>query len=429
MDQRHHIESLIAMAAVAYAAKYFSGKHSKGSRRGKQTKQRERCTVEQMYQCLGDIYFRRAYRMSWLFFWKLHDKLCGPIEVAVAEAAKIRKDARKRKKRKRGVGRSNYLNPTPPPPPNGTISTSVRLACALRNYAGGSVYDIMSSYGISHTELFESVWYVVDAINKTTSFDIKYPQNHEEQKKIAADFNAISEVDFDVCAGAIDGILIWTLKPTLEDAKAVGVDQMKFICGRKHKYGLNCQAVCDVRGRFLHMSITCGGASSDLVAFEGSTLKKQLDDGLLSPNLCLSSDNAYINSQCTVTPYPNTSGGAKDNCNYFHSQLRIRIECAFGMLVQRWGMLRMVIPRNISVPKTISLVLALAKLHNYCIDEADAEPSTILAQDEQNITENENGSVLLIHDNQIAEVINVNTTTPQDLIGGGDLFDDVPRYF
>jgi hypothetical protein len=367
--------------------------------------------------------------MSWLSFWKLHDKLCGPIEVAVAEAAKIRKDARKRKKRKRGVGRSNYLNPTPPPPPNGMISTSVRLACALRYYAGGSVYDIMSSYSISHTELFESVWYVVDAINKTTSFDIKYPQHHEEQKKIADDFKAVSEVDFDVCAGAIDGILIWTLKPTLEDAKAVGVDQMKFMCGRKHKYGLNCQAVCDVRGRFLHMSITCGGASSDLVAFEGSDLKKQLDDGLLSPNLCLFGDNAYINSQYMVTPYPNTSGGAKDNYNYFHSQLRIRIECAFGMFVQRWGMLRMVIPRNISVPKTISLVLALAKLHNFCIDEVDAVPSTILAQDEQNITENENGSVLLIQDNQIAEVINVNTTTPQDLIGGGDHFDDVPRCF
>jgi hypothetical protein len=92
-----------------------------------------------------------------------------------------------------------------------------------------------------HTELFESVWYVADAVNKT--FDIKYPRNHEEQKKIAADFKAASVFDFDVCAGAINGILIWILKLTLEDAKADGVDQMKFICGRKHKYGLNCQAV------------------------------------------------------------------------------------------------------------------------------------------------------------------------------------------
>eukprot|EP00970_Alexandrium_tamarense_P016947 scaffold7881_cov103-Alexandrium_tamarense.AAC.1 len=187
-------------------------------RRGKQTKQRERRTVEQIYQCLGDIYFRRAYRMSWLSFWQLHDKLCGPIEETVAKAAKIRKEARRKEKRKRGVGRSNNLNPTPPLPPNGTISTSVRLACALRYYAGGSVYDIISSYSISHTELFQSVWYVVDAVN--ASFNIKYPRNHDEQKKIAADFKAVSAVEFDVCAGAIDGILIWTLKSTLEDAEA-----------------------------------------------------------------------------------------------------------------------------------------------------------------------------------------------------------------
>ena len=60
-----------------------------------------------------------------------------------------------------------------------------------------------------HTELFESVWYVADAVNKT--FDIKYPRNHEEQKKIGADFKAVSVFDFDVCAGAINGILIWIL--------------------------------------------------------------------------------------------------------------------------------------------------------------------------------------------------------------------------
>eukprot|EP00970_Alexandrium_tamarense_P017966 scaffold12964_cov117-Alexandrium_tamarense.AAC.1 len=107
-----------------------------------------------------------------------------------------------------------------------------------------------------------------------------------------------------------------------------------------------------------------------------------------------------------VTPYPNTSRGARDNYNYFHSQLRIRIECAFGMFVQRWGMLRTAIPCNVSVPKTISLVLALAKLHNFC-----------LSQDEQNIITNVNGSVPLAVDPLIAEIINVNTTTPRDLMG------------
>jgi hypothetical protein len=115
MNQRHHIESLIIVTVAAYAAKHFSGKHSKGSRHGKRTKQRERPTIEQIYHCLGDIYFRRAYRMSWLSFWKLNDKLCHSIEMSIAEAAKIRKKARRREKRMRGVGRSNYLNLTPPP--------------------------------------------------------------------------------------------------------------------------------------------------------------------------------------------------------------------------------------------------------------------------------------------------------------------------
>lgn len=57
-------------------------------------------------------------------------------------------------------------------------------------------------------------------------------------------------------------------RPTLEEARKVGVDQQKFYCGRKHKFGLNCQAVCDVRGRFLDISITYGASSSDLLAFE-----------------------------------------------------------------------------------------------------------------------------------------------------------------
>ena len=34
-----------------------------------------------------------------------------------------------------------------------------------------------------------------------------------------------------------------------------------------------------------------------------------------------------------------------------------------------WGILRAAIPLNISISKTIALVHALAKLHNFCISE------------------------------------------------------------
>jgi hypothetical protein len=114
---------------------------------------------------------------------------------------------------------------------------------------------------------------------------ITYPTDHNEQLRLAYEFKAKSGVDFDVCARAIDGILIWILKPTLAEAKMVGIDQQKFFCGRKNKFGLNCQAVCDVRGRFLDLSITYGGASSDLLAFENSKLYNLLEDGLLADDI------------------------------------------------------------------------------------------------------------------------------------------------
>jgi hypothetical protein len=49
--------------------------------------------------------------------------------------------------------------------PNGPISPDVRLACAICWFAGGSLYNIMTTYGIGHTDAMNSCWYVVDAVN------------------------------------------------------------------------------------------------------------------------------------------------------------------------------------------------------------------------------------------------------------------------
>jgi len=128
--------------------------------------------------------------------------------------------------------------------------------------------------------------------------------------------------------------------------------------------------------RILDKSIVYGRASSDCLAFEGSDIFQDLESGLLHDDLVLFGDNAYLNSKYMVTPYLNVSSGGKDDYNFYHSQLRIRVECTFGMLVGRWGILRAAIPQNISISRTISLVHELAKLHNFCIDET-LEPEGI----------------------------------------------------
>ena len=52
------------------------------------------------------------------------------------------------------------------------------LACALRYFSGASPYDVMMVFGLSHRETFDSVWYVVHAVNCLPDFNISYPACH-----------------------------------------------------------------------------------------------------------------------------------------------------------------------------------------------------------------------------------------------------------
>eukprot|EP00804_Cyclotella_cryptica_P022404 CCRYP_020044-RA/>CCRYP_020044-RA protein AED:0.32 eAED:-0.07 QI:0/0/0/1/1/1/2/0/430 len=345
---------------------------------------RQRRTVHQIHGCLGARYFCLAYRMSFDSFWTLHANLLPHIVTASRGMRSYRKVGGR-------VG-GNYVLP---PIPNGEITTSVRLACALRYFAGGCPYDIAPLYGVAISEVHLSVWVIVYAINSCDQFAISYPESLEEQRKIARGFQNASTPGIPNCAGAIDGILIWTLKPSLKDANKSGIGQKKFLCGRKNKFGLNCQAVSDCRGHILDISINYGGSSSDCIAFEGSDLYHRLQNGLMKkdgnkPRFVLFGDNAYLNSSFMATPYPNVSGDpnkkTKDDYNFYHSQLR---------------------ESNVH----------LACLYNDMSDDVPLSLNT----DENFIMNDTNGYVELTGDDD--HDINV----PIDLMHVGHHFDDVPR--
>jgi hypothetical protein len=134
----------------------------------------------------------------------------------------------------------------------------------------------MPKYGISKKSLRESIWAVVEAVNSLDEFIIEYPDSEEVRLKLACKFQTVSEVEFNNCAGVIDGILIWILRPLGEDAAMAGCGRQKFFCGCKGKFGLNCQAVPDLRGWFLDLSIGLPGATSDCITFKASNLYERL---------------------------------------------------------------------------------------------------------------------------------------------------------
>ena len=101
------------------------------------------------------------------------------------------------------------------------------------------------------------------------------------------------------------------------------------------------------------------------------------------------------------------------------------------MLVQRWGVLRTAIPRGVSIKRTIALVNALVKLHNFCIDNSNPESTEeevtmqqSTSADDFNIMNNRDGFVPLEreeHDGGGTFLV------PRQLLDAGNHFEDIPR--
>ena len=167
-----------------------------------------------MFSELGPCWVKRSYRMTEEEFWKLLNLILPYYP---------KKQASKKRKRRM---KSDCC-------PNKKIPQSLRLSAALRYFAGGCPIDIMSSHGIGFNDVYNSVWRIIDAINTCPKLAIRFPTCHEQQQQIASKFNAKSSVEFDNCAGCIDGMMIWTSKPNERVLRLAKLGCKKFFCGRK----------------------------------------------------------------------------------------------------------------------------------------------------------------------------------------------------
>lgn len=104
-------------------------------------------------------------------------------------------------------------------------------------------------------------------------------------------------------------------------------------------------------------------------------------------------------------------------------QLRIKIECAFGMLVKHWGILRKALPATMPLDKIVALVICLCRLHNYCVNVSLAKKSgpsvpSPLATDSLDIVATSGISLQ-----------NSAQGPPEDLAHGGEHHDDAGEEY
>ena len=193
--------ALVAIVALAASIDDLEDAPVRISRgRGIKPRKRVRRNVRSIFKEQGPYYVRRAYRMTEKAFWELHFML-KPLIVSTYTP----KPGSYEKTHRNG-GR------------NGLISTETRLSAALRYFAGGSPTDIAICHGISHSEVFVSVWRVVDAVNNCEELAFSFPECHQKQKELALGFKNRSEAGFDCCVAAIDGLLLWIEKPSANEA-------------------------------------------------------------------------------------------------------------------------------------------------------------------------------------------------------------------
>ena len=77
-------------------------------------------------------------------------------------------------------------------------------------------------------------------------------------------------------------------------------------------------------------------------------------------------------------------------------------------------------PRNIGITRVVSLVTALAKLHNYCIGESNVP--RVYDRDMMHIMNDESGYITLGRDNPLQD-----TPVPTALLHAGEHFDGMSR--
>ena len=232
------------------------------------------------------------------------------------------------------------------------------------------------SHAVGKMDFYRSVWAVVHATNKCFFLDFQFLSTLAKCQSISTEFSLRSKERFTSCIGCIDSLLIWLEKPSKDQCNEVGVDSGKFLCGQKGKFSLNLQGICDARQRFTYISIQHPASASDYLAFVTSALYGHLtnDETRLPNGYCLYGDNAYVNDTFMTVPYPMISSGPKDAYNFYHSQVRINIECAFGIPVNRWCILKMPLSAKILIVRINAMVCCLCKLHNFCIDRGSTTP-------------------------------------------------------
>ncbi|XP_058449440.1 uncharacterized protein LOC131429379 [Malaya genurostris] len=209
--------------------------------------------------------------------------------------------------------------------------------------------------------------------------------------------------------GCIDGCYIYIRQPA-NKIRSTYVNRHDLL-------SITLQGICDSNKRFMDVCIGAPSKVHDARIFSISPISKEL------PVLCegkfhLLGDAAYPLREYLLTPYKDygTSSPRRRRYNIKHSQARVKIENAFGLLKQRF---RQLVRLNFfDTERASKFVLACCVLHNICIDMDDSLPERIAIDMNENLPvvrqyDDENSqrstALKLLREAKRSEIVNIIT--------------------
>lgn len=269
------------------------------------------------------------------------------------------------------------------------ISGEWKVALTLRYLAGAMCLDLYLWSKISPDHIKNIVNDVIKnwICNDDVILVDYYKQvlyNNKNINIIKSTFAEKTEGIIGGCIGAVDGWLVKIFSPTVKEVPNPG----KYY-SRKSNYGLNVQVIVDKNKRVLWRYIGELGSSHDSSIFHQSKSGRYLEkerEWLKDRGLYLVGDSAYALRTYLLCPYDNAATGSpEDTFNYFLSSCHIYVECCFGEVDRRWGVLWS--PLQGKLDKKKYVIDACLRLHNYIID--DRENTTSCDFEDEEFTEEE----------------------------------------
>jgi len=201
------------------------------------------------------------------------------------------------------------------------------------------------------------------AIN--VAFQIGLPRSTEKFSHLANGFTRCTNGELFGCVSAINGWVCKTRKPHQSEVGDVMAYHNRHGC-----WGLVVLAGCNADCHYNIFSCMYSGSTNYCLAWDVSTASKIVEHDDWPSNYYIIGDEAFVCTKNFLTPYSGRGLGPwKDSFNFYLSSMHQCIERSFAPLVQHRGILWR--PFQFEFSGWATVLMDVAKLHNFCIDESD----------------------------------------------------------